>query len=145
MDIFEIIKNNLWASAEGKNNDLPLQLRFRNELLEKPDVSGYPKLVRLLWSYDGMDDGLPGNMVKEQMNIFEGEFTPIVEHDASAILVAVITNDGNREWIFYARDMQNFAERLMNMKQDTHYPVELTSRSDPGWDFLYQQLLIGLH
>lgn len=144
MEIIEIIQNNIWSAADGKHNDLPLKLRFRREVMEKPDTSEYPKLVRLYWVYEGLDDGLPGNMDLEQMNIFENDISRMVEHDASAILVAVITNDGQREWIFYARDMQNFAERLMNLKQDNYYPVELTSRSDPEWNFLYQELLIGL-
>lgn len=145
MELIDIIKNNKWAVAEGKHNKLPLIVRFRDELQERPNISGHPNLVRIIWSYDALDNGLPGNMVMEQLNIFEERLSSIVEHDALAVLVVVMTNDGDREWAFYARDVDEFANRLMNLAQDEErYPIELTSRSDPEWDYLYQQILAGM-
>lgn len=135
----------MWAIAEGKHNKLPLTIRFRNELQTRPDIVNHPHLIQITWAYDGLESGLPGNLINEQMSIFEDRLTSAVEHDASAVLVAVITNDGEREWSFYSSDVQEFANRLSNMPQaEEKYPIDMTTRNDPEWEFLYMGILAGM-
>lgn len=145
MKISEIIRNDIWAVAEGMHENVPLTIRFRNEFQKKPDVSEHPYLIQVTWSYVGGDSGMPDNLTNEKMGIFEDRLTNTVETDMSAVLAAVITNDGKREWVFYASDVQEFANRMTQMPQEKErYPIELTTEQDPEWKFLYGQILSGM-
>ena len=81
----------------------------------------------------------------ERMAEFEDRFCAAVEHDATAILTAVLTFDGARQWVYYTGDVQECGERLNNMPQsDEPYPLELTTEQDPRWEYLRDEILKGV-
>ena len=85
---------------------------------------------------------MPSPDDSEQMAEFENRFCDAVERDATAILTAVLTFDGARQWVFYTGDVQECGERLANMPQrDEPYPLELATEEDPGWQYLREQIL----
>ena len=62
------------------------------------------------------------------MEAFENRFCQAVEHDAHAVLAAVLTFDGARQWVIYTSDVQECGARLEAMPQEPEpYPLELTS------------------
>jgi hypothetical protein len=64
---------------------------------------------------------------------FEDRFFAAVELDATAILAAVLTFDGARQWVYYTGDVQGRGERLNNMPQsDEPNPLELTTAAHPS-------------
>lgn len=66
------------------------------------------------------------------------------EHDFHAVLTAVITTNGARQWIFYTSDIDECGQRLTAMPQENEpYPIELTADDDPDWSFLRQNVLAG--
>jgi hypothetical protein len=81
---------------------------------------------------------MPTPEESEQMADFENRFCESVEHEATAILAAVLTFDGARQWVFYTRDVQKCGERLNSSEP---YPLELTAEQDPEWAYLREKVL----
>jgi hypothetical protein len=104
---------------------------------------GYEHVLKIVWPYADENTGaLPTRADSEQMADFENRFCCAVEHDALAVLTAVLTLDGARQWVFYTRDVQECSDRLNSMPQQVEpYPLELTAERDPEWRYLRDQIL----
>ncbi len=100
-------------------------------------------MLKIVWPYAAENSGaMPATDDSELMAEFENRFCDAVEHDATAILTAVLTFDGARQWVFYTRDVQECGERLNTMPQnDEPYPLELTTEPDPDWRYLREEIL----
>src|SRR3546814_1048524 len=56
--------------------------------------------------------------------------------DSHSTLCLVITGAGEREWVFYTGDENEFVERLSNMPHDdAPYPIRIEYEHDPEWAF----------
>lgn len=143
--ILQIIKKDLWSIAEGEHKGKPLVIRYRGEFRKKPDLSAYPRLVRVVWSFDANPSGMPSAAISQQMSVFEDRLVGAVESNQSSVLVAVITNSGQREWLFYTSDVAKFGQGLTDMPQEKErYPIIISSERDPTWNALYKNILSGL-
>jgi hypothetical protein len=79
------------------------------------------------------------------MEVFENRLVPALEGDALAALVAVLTFDGARQWVFYTSDVKACGGRLEAMPQERDpYPIELDAFADPEWGYLRDQILAGV-
>ncbi len=142
MTISEIIANDNWSIAEGEHNGKPLYIRFRSELRDRPDLSAYPLLIRIVWKYAGDNDGLPKPETGAQIKALEDMLAQAVQSDQISVLVAAITNSGQREWMFYATDVAPFETCLNDAQQDKDpFPIEVTFERDPKWSAFYEELL----
>jgi hypothetical protein len=105
---------------------------------------GYERFLTVTWGYADEGSGeLPDAATGSEMERFEGHLCDAFEHDALAVLAAVLTFDGARQWVFYTHDVQECANRL-SVIPDYHgepYPIELTSEEDPTWAYLREQIL----
>jgi hypothetical protein len=139
----DVLRDDRWTGVEGSNNVGPFLFRYRTPVLAPPDTKGYGDVLRILWAYADENTGaMPSPLDSEQMGEFEDRFCEAVEQDATAILTAVLTFDGARQWIFYTGDVQECGERLNNMPQnDEPYPLELTTEEDPDWQCLRETVL----
>src|SRR5262245_20288238 len=98
--ITDILRRDSWAAAEGEHEDKPLVIRFRQELRSASDFRGYPLLLQITWPYESPDEaGLPGAGDTEAMDRFEERILAAYERDSHAVLTAVITTNGARQWI----------------------------------------------
>jgi len=142
MTVAEILENDSWSLAEGEEDGKPLYIRFRGEFRERPDVSAFPRLVRILWSYDADDRGLPTPEAIPRLKDFEQRLVAAVQPGGIGVLVAAVTNNGQREWMFYASGLKAF-ERALNEIQEGQelYPIDVSSARDPQWSGLHEELL----
>ena len=91
---------------------------------------------------EGRSGALPSDEQSAQMKVFEDRLCMAVERDAHAVLAAVLTFDGARQWVFYSGDVQELLARLGSMPQEAEpYPIELTTEEDPEWRYLHEQIL----
>jgi hypothetical protein len=143
--IAEIIEKDVWAVAEGTHENMPLVIRFRPEFRSVSDFRGYPLLLQIAWPYESPNgSGLPGEADAQAMERFEERILASYERDAHAVLTAVITTNGGRQWIFYTSDVDVCGQRLADMPQEAEpYPVELEVEEDPDWRFLREDVLAG--
>lgn len=145
LTIQQIIENDRWSVAEGTHQGKPLVIRYRGELSKKPDLRGFPRMVRIVWPYAANASGMPDSAASVNMGVFEDRLMDAVEPGQNAILVAVLTNGGQREWLFYTASVAEFGKRLTAMPQEKdRYPIELSSESDPEWSAFYDNILPGI-
>jgi Family of unknown function (DUF695) len=136
------VTRDLWAMAEGENNDKPLMIRFRSELRTVEDVSGYPELLLVNWNYDPDASGLPTDGAVEAIDDFEDLLLSALEHDCQSVLVCVITNDGSRQWVCYTSGVDEAANRINAMPQKKKpYPIELLTDDDAEWAYFKDNIL----
>ena len=136
------VTRDLWAMAEGENNDKPLMIRFRSELRTVEDVSGYPELLLINWNYAPDANGLPTEEAVEAIDDFEDLLLTALEHDFQSALVCVITNDSSRQWVCYTSGVDEAANRINAMPQKPKpYPIELLTDDDAEWAYFKDNIL----
>ncbi len=133
LDTYEI--DDIWATSEGVLDAMPMIVRIRQNL--RPLV-GHPELpnrLRIVWEYKpDNESGLPSTLVMQQMELCEDALVNAFERDNIAILTHVLTCDGLRQWVFYASDIQECANRLNDaLPHDPPTPIELTVDPDEPW------------
>ncbi|WP_146400765.1 DUF695 domain-containing protein [Pseudobythopirellula maris] len=144
----QLLKDDQWAVAEIQHTSGPGLIRFRQPVLAPRDCRSHPHRLSITWAYaeEGSGQQLPDNEVGQEMGRFEDHLTAAVEADAHAVLTGVLTFDGARQWVFYTRDVSEFADRLSRIP-DYHgepYPIELETDYDATWSYLRDQILGGV-
>lgn len=144
--VIQVIQHDHWVSSSGEIKVGPFVLRFRTPVLTPADVADYPHRLSVLWIYADENTGaMPEDDDTRQMERFENLLIEALEHDFQAILTAVVTLDGARQWIFYAQDVDQCRHRIRAIpEEEGPYPVELSSAADPQWQFLRKQILGGV-
>lgn len=85
---------------------------------------------------------MPDKSTSEAMGIFEDRLVSAVESDVCAVLVAVVTTNNTRMWVFHTLSIPAFSERLHYMQQEAApYPIEIEADSDPEWRFVYDTII----
>ena len=138
-----MLEHDHWAVAEGTRPVGPFILRYRTPVITATDTGAHIHLVQLVWEFDDPQSGaMPEPGVSETMQHFEDRLCASWERDGLAFLSAVLTIDGARQWILYARDVAECLRRLAPFRLDGEpYPVEITSRIDRAWSFLHEAVL----
>jgi hypothetical protein len=138
-----LIESDTWSLVSGIAGDMPFVLRYRTPVLLPEQIGDFSKLLRCLWAYGPASSGdLPSNGTEAQMETFEDRVCLAWETSRAAVLTAVLTMDGARQWVFYARDVSACGELLNSMPQEQEpYPIELDAKSDPAWSYLRDQVI----
>jgi hypothetical protein len=144
--VVQVIKHDHWASSKGEIKVGPFVLRFRTPVLAPTEVLDYPQRLSVLWVYAAENTGaMPDEEDTRRMERYENLLIDALEGDYQAVLTAVITLDGARQWIFYTGDDAGCRERIGAIPaENAPYPVELSSADDPQWEFLRKQILGGI-
>lgn len=140
-----LLQHDHWDVAQGKNETGVSFIRYRTPVLYAEQIQGcgYGRVLKIVWIYAPEGSGaLPSKDASEQMAVFEDRLCAAVEHDSHAILTAVLTFDGARQWVFYTDDVHECGARLEAMPQEAErYPLELTADDDPEWSYLREVIL----
>jgi len=142
VEIKNVIENDNWRVIERKSDSEVTFLRFRNELSVNADYSEYSKAFHIFWDYEKNDLGMPfDTSILGTMEIFETDIIAALENDLSGILVAVLTMDGYRQWLFCVKDEALFFERLNGIPLNGEpYPLEIEKEQDSGWDYFFKNI-----
>jgi hypothetical protein len=140
--VIAAVKQDRWSQVTGKHDDDPFMFRFREELGAVTDFTGYSRFLTVTWAYthDGYS-GIPGQDELIELQDFENHLVDAFEHDFYAVLAAVLTERGTRQWLFYTSDMAECQRRLNTMPQKAErYPIELVAETDAGWSFFHDKI-----
>lgn len=140
--VIAAVKHDRWSVIHGKHDDEPFIFRYRDGFCDVTDFSGYPRVLIITWSYthDGCS-GIPGQDELTELEDFEDRLVELLEHDFQAVLAAVITERGTRQWLFYASDIPECQRRLDGMPQKAErYPIELVAKTDAGWSCFHDKI-----
>ena len=143
--VSRLIKEDIWSliTREGDEEFGPSLLRFRTPVLGPRDTLGYSQRLRILWAYAEENSGeLPSDEETAALEQFENRLCAALEHDDHAALVAVLTFDGARQWVFYTKDHRECGQRIEAMPQNEEpYPIEMDACTDPEWSYLRDEIL----
>ena len=126
----------MWAGAESQYDGHLLLKRFR-EIPGTFPRSKYPQPINIFWEMIETDEnGLPTENEFRRLETFEDRLVNAIERDAQSILVAALSCDGEKEFVFYTTDVSGFMERLTNMPQEKErYPITIQKSDDPAWSY----------
>ena len=111
--VLELLRSDRWALAEVATSIGPGLIRFRTPVLSGRRRPGYGRALKVVWAYAAEGSGaLPSDGDSARMSDFEDRLCEVVEHDAQAVLVAILIFDGARQWVFYTDDAREFLVRL---------------------------------
>jgi hypothetical protein len=141
--IESLIQSDTWSLISGTAGNMPFVLRYRTPVLRPDQVGEFSKLLRCVWVYGPTAGGeLPSSEMEMQMQTFEGRLCVAWEASGAAVLTAVLTMDGAKQWVFYSRNVSVCGELLNSMPQEQDpYPIELDAESDPEWAYLRNQVI----
>lgn len=125
-----------WIGAEAEYDQHPLLVRFR-EVPPTFPKSKYPERLNIFWKMaEQNDNGLPTEQEFIRLEAFEDYLVGAVEHDGHSILVAVLTCNGEKEFVFHTADVPGFISRLTSMPQERErYPITIHRFHDPSWSY----------
>jgi len=144
--ITDLIRRDVWSVADGERADGPVVIRFRSYLPSPTQAHEYEWLLVACWAYADEGTGaMPSKETMKEMEEFEERLCGALERDALAVLTAILTFDGARQWVFYTHDVDSCGERINSMPQNVEpYPIELSARPDPEWRYLHDGILNGI-
>ena len=125
-----------WSVAQGSHDALPVLTRFRQFPASFPRAD-FPHRLNFFWSFvTPTDAGLPSPDDSQAASTFEDRLIDAVEPDSQAVLCAVLTGRGMREFVFQTTDPGDFLRRLTEMPQEEEpYPIQIQHEEDPTWDY----------
>lgn len=130
-----------WAAAEGSTEDgAPLVLRVRSHLQALMGHPELPNRLLITWAYapDGAPErsGMPSPEQMATLTACEEALVAGLESgaDPAAVLIAVWTGGGHREWLWYGTEPGRL-EAAVNEALGAlpPYPLELELEADPDW------------
>lgn len=131
-----------WSIAEGEENGKPLYIRFRDAFSDKKADPTFPRVIQIVWKYQADEQGLPTEAEIPQLKAFESRLVEATEPNKVAVLVCVCTNNGAREWMFYASGDTAFEDCLNTISEDQEpFPIDITSAPDPKWTAFFDEIL----
>ena len=129
--------NDDWSLYDGIwGNGHPILLRFRNGLESYIGSQEYPLRYMITWSFEDFEEGgYPSTKEIDAVEDFENLIYDKLQEGNQCICVAVITNNGEREWIFYSSDTEETHHRLnLALENSPVYPISIVTCPDPGWE-----------
>jgi hypothetical protein len=127
-----------WSILKGENNGRPMFVRLNKGAHAVAGSAAYGIRVGVAIPLrNPRPDGLPDEAESEQLAAIEDVL--VADSSEHAILVAVITTSGMREFVFYtgAGDwIPDFHQRMM--RATSSHEVQCIAKHDPGWTVYHQ-------
>lgn len=123
-----------WFTALSENEDGSITFISGRSGIDEFIKSGKMKQrVEVTWKYEADAKGMPANDKEAQiMEAVEERLRKAMEKDKLAILTGIYTGQGKRDWIFIARNLNAFGERLNDALQGLpRLPIEIYAEDDP--------------
>jgi hypothetical protein len=71
----------------------------------------------------------------EDVEKFESIIASSLEDKQHAVLVAAVTHNGERDWIFYCHNSDETHKRLnIVLQNENPVPIKILSYADPNWN-----------
>lgn len=114
----------------------PVLSRYRNDMPSSADRALFSNLVIIRWQYADPNTGsLPDDDTLDQMIEFEDAVLEASDHEKYwGSGVAVLTENGIREWRFYTPDTSEFMDNFNRVLSEMDpFPLVFEAYDDPEW------------
>lgn len=116
-------------------NEIPVIMKFVNELPDKKIIERLPFLTVVSWKYDGSENnGMPQKQINEKMIVLEGALEEALE--TSDVFVHAYSRTGNnlKEFVYYSTSQADFVTTLnRTLEKQERYPIEIDFYEDKEW------------
>lgn len=91
--------------------------------------------VEITWEYQPDSDGMPDFKTSVMMEKVTEALSLAFGKDQAAVMTGIYTGDGERNWIFYSRNLQKFQLLLNQALMDFEVlPLRIYVEKDPDWN-----------
>ncbi|MDZ3831166.1 MAG: DUF695 domain-containing protein [Sphingopyxis sp.] len=122
--------------AKGMGPNGPILARYRSGMPSNADKALFSNLVIVRWQYADASAGtFPDDETLDRMVEFEDAILDASDHERYwGSGVAVVTENGAREWRFYTPDASEFMENLNRVLAGKQaFPLDFQLFDDPEW------------
>jgi hypothetical protein len=128
-----------WSTKEGVRDGKPILLRYNTDIGEHAPLPDYGwRLNVALPLQVKTTDGMPDVAEAKRLSEFEKQLVEVLQAGNESVMVAVVSTDGARQWIFYTCDKVAASSKLDSLRllvQEAEYIAD----ADPMWE-LYRAL-----
>jgi hypothetical protein len=124
-----------WQVSKGRYDGRPLIVRVNTSA---DPFRGHPELsnqagIAVPFKLPS-DDGMPSSAEVEELNEIEDRLFEIFETGQPALVVAVITTSGMREFVLYGHNPEDLSAKHRKLQaQISHHEIQLMIQADPDW------------
>ena len=136
--------DNLYFTATGEEDGLPVIYRSVKEVPDGAIESDYPNLISIYWRYDGASsNGMPDAATNDQQINFEAALDHLDKTGISHLML-VVTGNNRKEWLWYVRDIEDWMSNFNQaLNEESTYPIEIENNDDPQW-LIYHNFVAGV-
>ena len=116
-------------------DDLPVIMKFVNELPDNKIISRFPFLTVVSWKYDASENnGMPLYKINQRMIILEDALENAMTSSKVFTHVYSRTGNGLKEFAYYTTSQDDFM-RVLNKALEKHaeYPIGINFYEDKEW------------
>ncbi len=135
----------IYFTATGEEEGKPLIFRSLKSVPEGSVESDYPFLISVYWPYTPANEvGMPDIDTNEAQIVFEDVLENLDKSGISHLML-VVTGNGRKEWHWYARNIEDWMQRLNDsLAEKPVFPIEIEHSRQPDWS-LYHNFVSGVN
>ena len=123
------------AIAESDNGNSTIFVSGRYDIDEFRESGKFKERVEVTWRYNADANGMPDDRTSEVMERVKEALKKAVEKNKLAILTGVYTGDGERDMVFYTRNIPAFGEALNEALSGFELlPITIYTEKDAAWN-----------
>lgn len=129
------ISEDWWSSPTESESGRLVIVTGHGKLGNVRATGEYSTRVEVSWSYDAQPDGMPGLSDSRLMERATDALLAAFKSGEVAVCTAIVTGDGQRDWVFYTRNLRSFG-RVLNsaLAPLPPMPLEFSATDDPQWE-----------
>lgn len=129
------IGNEWWTSPTESENGNLVMVTGRIGVEPFIEKQCYDNRVEITWDYAADSQGMPDIPTSKLMGEATDRLLDAFAKDAVAVMTGIYTGDGQRNWVFYTRDLQRFQGAINEALKDMEMlPIHFYAEHDPEWN-----------
>lgn len=134
------MKERWWTTPTEAENGNTVIVTGRDYLEEIQKKGKFKYRVTVTWEYESLPNGMPteedSQMLETVTEALQSEF----KKDKVAYLTGIYTGDGERDWVFYAQNLNIFSKVFNRaMENVPELPLKFEAEEDSDWEE-YQEM-----
>ncbi len=129
------MKERWWTTPTEADNGNTILVTGRDYMDEIITKGKFKYRVSVSWKYPSAPSGMPDNDAAATLETVTDALLKEFKRDRIAYLTGIYTGDGEREWIFYTKNL-NIFNLVFNraLKEIEKLPLLFEAQEDPGWE-----------
>lgn len=130
-----VLSDNWQTLLAEKENGTSVIISRRLDLEAFIASGKLPIRIEIRYPYSSDGEGMPTTSSYATIEAIENALRPVMEGDKLAILAFQYLGGGEKGWIYYARNLDVFFERLNEaLEEMEELPLSFEAERDPDWE-----------